>query len=162
MCLVALGENNRRGRDWLKGVAWHERLVTDQTQPAGRQAYSGCQTQVRSGEVPAGSTVEFLILYQAIPYRLLPRVAAAEEWLYTSFPGSSASTAAAHTYIPQHPTTRPLSASSCSSSCLSLSSLTTRGALRAAGAKKAWAMARLKSATKNAKALMVVVYLWIS
>ena len=32
--------------------------------------------------------------------------------------------------------------------------------MRPAGAKKAWAMARLKSATKNAKALMVVVCLW--
>jgi hypothetical protein len=58
-----------------------------------------------------------------------------------------------------HPTTKPISA--CDSSYLSsLSvsppSLTTRGALRAAGAKNAWAMARLKSATKNAKAFMVV------
>jgi len=115
--MFGLGFSDQRGR--LKSVAWHERLVTEQTQPAGRQAYSGYKTQGlvgRSASWKHGGVSRIVSSYPVAPD--LPH-GCCRRMANTSFPGSSAFTAAAHTYTPQHSTTRPLSASS-SSSCLSI------------------------------------------
>ena len=101
-----------------RGVGWRASHGMSAWSPSKRSRQAGRHTaatrhKVWSGDVPAGSTVEFLVLYQATPD--LPH-GCCRRMANTSF----SSTAAAHTYTPQHPTTRPLSASSSSSSCLSI------------------------------------------